>query len=131
MRREYNVLQLHFSVMYSFRSKEKKSQWYSRNKIKKSDDDSSSLISQLSLEAKKNVGECRWSDVAQAKFKRNKKQHFCAGSFKSNGEHAETIDKPTDVYISKKILATDRKSEAEYVRISKIEYEDIKIGYVL
>lgn len=114
--------------MYIFSNVEKKPQWYLRTKNKKIDD-TLSLGSQTSL-APKSLIERRWSAVSQvASFKRNKKRNSCAPNLenkkvelKQSLENIKSNSAPDINKVDKKLVAT----EPDYVRISKIEYEDIK-----
>lgn len=118
-------------IYWFFRHKEKKSQWYLRSKTKKKDDETTSISSRGSTNAKTML-ERRWSAVSQvASFKRNKKRNSCA----ANLTHVKSTESlaSTEVITSPSVQSPEEltpkknaRKEEDYVRIPKTEYEEIK-----
>ncbi|KAL3286348.1 hypothetical protein HHI36_000856 [Cryptolaemus montrouzieri] len=104
-------------------AKEKKCQWYTKNKTSKqskAEDEENIGASRTSL-GPRSIIERRWSAVSNAAaFRRNKKRNSYGGSH--HNLNAESV-KPSNI---QEKIRLDEGAEDGFVKISKVEYEQIK-----
>ncbi|XP_044746134.1 rho GTPase-activating protein gacN-like [Coccinella septempunctata] len=105
------------------KGKEKKTQWYTKNKSSKSSkaENEENVRSSRSSLGPRSIIERRWSAVSSvAAFRRNKKRNSYGGSqHQLNAQSSKSDHDLRDIKI-------DENSDDGFVKVSKVEYEQIK-----